>query len=86
MDRRLLRVQCNGGLGRNNEIISKWNSQRGQSEEVREFTGPKNKSDSMTSRYPPLNNPHIPLNNPPPPQIHRLLNPDRLFREFLPTV
>ncbi|WKX98615.1 hypothetical protein Q1695_013921 [Nippostrongylus brasiliensis] len=30
-------------------------------------------------RYPPLNNPHIPLNNPPPPQIHRLLNPDRLF-------
>ncbi|KAK6052506.1 hypothetical protein COOONC_09988, partial [Cooperia oncophora] len=30
-------------------------------------------------RYPPLNNPHIPLNNPPPPQIHRLMNPDRLF-------
>ncbi|KAK6741023.1 hypothetical protein RB195_009088 [Necator americanus] len=30
-------------------------------------------------RYPPFNNPHIPLNNPPPPQIHRLMNPDRLF-------
>uniref|UniRef100_A0A1I7XQ64 Animal hem peroxidase n=1 Tax=Heterorhabditis bacteriophora TaxID=37862 RepID=A0A1I7XQ64_HETBA len=29
--------------------------------------------------YPPFNNPHIPLNNPPPPQIHRLMNPDRLF-------
>ncbi|VDM68320.1 unnamed protein product, partial [Strongylus vulgaris] len=35
-----------------------------------------------TKRYPPLNNPHIPLNNPPPPQIHRLMNPDRLFREL----
>ncbi|KIH52317.1 hypothetical protein ANCDUO_17581 [Ancylostoma duodenale] len=32
-----------------------------------------------TKKYPPLNNPHIPLNNPPPPQIHRLMNPDRLF-------
>ncbi|CAD6199146.1 unnamed protein product [Caenorhabditis auriculariae] len=29
--------------------------------------------------YPPLNNPHVPLNNPPPPQIHRLMSPDRLF-------
>ncbi|PAV57045.1 hypothetical protein WR25_26113 [Diploscapter pachys] len=29
--------------------------------------------------YPPFNNPHIPLNNPPPPQIHRLMSPDRLF-------
>ncbi|CAJ0580698.1 unnamed protein product, partial [Mesorhabditis spiculigera] len=29
--------------------------------------------------YPPLNNPHIPINNPPPPQIHRLMNPERLF-------
>ncbi|GMR43024.1 hypothetical protein PMAYCL1PPCAC_13219 [Pristionchus mayeri] len=29
--------------------------------------------------YPPLNNPHIPLINPPPPQIHRLMNPERLF-------
>ncbi|CAI4224724.1 unnamed protein product [Auanema sp. JU1783] len=29
--------------------------------------------------YPPFNNPHVPLNNPPPPQIHRLMNPDRLF-------
>ncbi|CAI5438989.1 unnamed protein product [Caenorhabditis angaria] len=29
--------------------------------------------------YPPLNNPHIPLNNPAPPQIHRLMSPDRLF-------
>ncbi|EGT51247.1 hypothetical protein CAEBREN_24129 [Caenorhabditis brenneri] len=29
--------------------------------------------------YPPLNNPHIPLNNPAPPQVHRLMSPDRLF-------
>ncbi|KAI1729776.1 heme peroxidase domain-containing protein [Ditylenchus destructor] len=29
--------------------------------------------------YPPFNNPHIPLINPPPPQIHRLMNPERLF-------
>uniref|UniRef100_A0A8R1HUD4 Uncharacterized protein n=1 Tax=Caenorhabditis japonica TaxID=281687 RepID=A0A8R1HUD4_CAEJA len=32
--------------------------------------------------YPPLNNPHIPLNNPAPPQVHRLMSPDRLFSEF----
>ncbi|VDN04297.1 unnamed protein product, partial [Thelazia callipaeda] len=29
--------------------------------------------------YPPLNGPHIPLINPAPPQIHRLMNPERLF-------
>lgn len=29
--------------------------------------------------YPPFNNPQIPLINPPPPQIHRLMNPERLF-------
>lgn len=29
--------------------------------------------------YPPFNDPHIPLINPPPPQIHRLMNPERLF-------
>lgn len=29
--------------------------------------------------YPPLNGPHIPLINPVPPQIHRLMNPERLF-------
>uniref|UniRef100_A0AC35FZC6 NAD(P)H oxidase (H2O2-forming) n=1 Tax=Panagrolaimus sp. PS1159 TaxID=55785 RepID=A0AC35FZC6_9BILA len=29
--------------------------------------------------YPPLNNEHIPLNNPAPPQVHRLMNPERLF-------
>ncbi|CAB3410873.1 unnamed protein product [Caenorhabditis bovis] len=29
--------------------------------------------------YPPLNNHHIPLNNPAPPQVHRLMSPDRLF-------
>ncbi|KHN77089.1 Dual oxidase 1 [Toxocara canis] len=31
------------------------------------------------SGYPPLNGPHIPLINPAPPQIHRLMNPERLF-------
>uniref|UniRef100_A0A0N5APC8 NAD(P)H oxidase (H2O2-forming) n=1 Tax=Syphacia muris TaxID=451379 RepID=A0A0N5APC8_9BILA len=29
--------------------------------------------------YPPLNNPRIPLINPAPPQINRLMNPERLF-------
>uniref|UniRef100_A0A1I8ARM6 NAD(P)H oxidase (H2O2-forming) n=1 Tax=Steinernema glaseri TaxID=37863 RepID=A0A1I8ARM6_9BILA len=29
--------------------------------------------------YPPFNGPHIPLINPAPPQIHRLMNPERLF-------
>ncbi|KAI6201072.1 NAD(P)H oxidase (H(2)O(2)-forming) [Aphelenchoides besseyi] len=29
--------------------------------------------------YPPFNNPHIPLINPPPPQIHRPMKPERLF-------
>ncbi|VIO91716.1 Uncharacterized protein BM_BM4466 [Brugia malayi] len=29
--------------------------------------------------YPPLNGPRIPLINPAPPQIHRLMNPERLF-------
>ncbi|GMS90381.1 hypothetical protein PENTCL1PPCAC_12556, partial [Pristionchus entomophagus] len=29
--------------------------------------------------YPPLNSLRIPVTNPPPPQIHRLMNPDRLF-------
>jgi dual oxidase len=33
------------------------------------------------SGYPPFNNPHIPLINPPPPQIHRLMNPERLYSE-----
>lgn len=32
--------------------------------------------------YPPLNNPHIPLNNPAPPQVHRLMSPDRLFSKL----
>ncbi len=32
--------------------------------------------------YPPLNSERIPLINPPPPQIHRLVDPERLFREF----
>uniref|UniRef100_A0A0M3HGL7 Uncharacterized protein n=1 Tax=Ascaris lumbricoides TaxID=6252 RepID=A0A0M3HGL7_ASCLU len=34
------------------------------------------------SGYPPLNGPHIPLINPAPPQIHRLMNPERLFSMF----
>ncbi|MFH4983473.1 hypothetical protein AB6A40_010182 [Gnathostoma spinigerum] len=29
--------------------------------------------------YPPFNGPHIPLINPAPPQIHRLMNPERLY-------
>lgn len=33
--------------------------------------------------YPPFNNPHIPMNNPAPPQIHRLMNPERLFSKSL---
>lgn len=32
--------------------------------------------------YPPLNGPHIPLINPAPPQIHRLMNPERLFSKL----
>jgi dual oxidase len=31
--------------------------------------------------YPPYNNPHIPMINPVPPQIHRPMNPERLFSE-----
>ena len=29
--------------------------------------------------YPPLNSERMPLINPPPPQIHRLMDPERLF-------
>ena len=33
--------------------------------------------------YPPLNANRIPLINPPPPQIHRLMDPERLYRKIL---
>ena len=33
--------------------------------------------------YPPLNGPHIPLINPAPPQVNRLMNPERLFSKLL---
>ncbi|GMT20614.1 hypothetical protein PFISCL1PPCAC_11911, partial [Pristionchus fissidentatus] len=46
-------------------------------ESMRSFTNGTLKEG--TAGYPPLNNPHIPLINPPPPQIHRLMNPERLF-------
>lgn len=36
-------------------------------------------AEGLMNGYPPLNGPHIPLINPAPPQIHRLLNPERLF-------
>lgn len=32
--------------------------------------------------YPPLNSERVPLINPPPPQVHRLVDPERLFRNF----
>jgi dual oxidase len=45
---------------------------------LRSFEKGELKEGSMKG-YPPFNNPHIPLINPPPPQIHRLMNPERLF-------
>lgn len=46
---------------------------------MREWEGGRLKEGHMAD-YPPLNSHRIPLINPPPPQIHRLMDPERLFR------
>ena len=46
---------------------------------MRSFEGGRLREGVMPN-YPPLNDDRIPLINPAPPQIHRLMDPERLFR------
>ncbi|CAD5221006.1 unnamed protein product [Bursaphelenchus xylophilus] len=46
---------------------------------LRSYVNGTLKEHDVMKGYPPFNNPHIPLINPPPPQIHRLMRPERLF-------
>uniref|UniRef100_A0A0N4WSV0 NAD(P)H oxidase (H2O2-forming) n=1 Tax=Haemonchus placei TaxID=6290 RepID=A0A0N4WSV0_HAEPC len=39
--------------------------------------------EGLEKGYPPLNEANVPLNNPPPPQAHRFLSSNRLFRYYV---